>query len=147
MISFWQALEKKMAKPNHFCWADIWKFWNLMSQCGQMRKKWAFPGCAKIVLQADPYCKDWEARYPPNTSVSKKSNVFCMPASLTNWEMIKGRGWISFYRMPHKVIRPFKRETLNNLKNYEVIHSPALTRGVKIWWNALLWKIVFLLSV
>ena len=55
-----------------------------------------------------------------------------MLASLTNWEMIKGGGWISFHRMPHKVIRPFKRETLNNLKNYEVIHSPALW-GVKIW--------------
>ena len=52
MISLWQALKnKKVAKPNHFCWADIWTFWYFDVSVWSDEKKWAFQGCAKIVLR------------------------------------------------------------------------------------------------
>ena len=42
---------KKWHNPTIFVELIYGHFDILMSQCGQMRKKWAFPGCAKIVLR------------------------------------------------------------------------------------------------
>ena len=41
---------QKMAKPNHFCWADIWTFWYFDVSMGSDEKSWVFQGFAKIVL-------------------------------------------------------------------------------------------------
>ena len=68
MISLWQALKnKKMAKPNHFCWADIWTFWYFDVSVWSDEKKMGFSRLCQNSVTA-PYCKDWEARYPPNAS-------------------------------------------------------------------------------
>ena len=56
-----------MAKPNHFCWADIWTFWYFDVSVWSDEKKMGLSGLCQNSVTA-PYCKDWEARYPPNTS-------------------------------------------------------------------------------
>ena len=68
MISLWQALKnRKMAKPNHFCWADIWTFWYFDVSAWSDEKNMVLSGLCQNSVTA-PYCKDWEARYPQNTS-------------------------------------------------------------------------------
>ena len=42
---------KKRQNPTIFVELTYGHFDISVSQCGQMRKKWAFPGCAKIVLR------------------------------------------------------------------------------------------------
>ena len=65
MISLWQALKNwKMAKPNHFCWADIWTFWYFDVSVWSDEKKVGLSGQYQNSVKA-PYCQDWEARYPP----------------------------------------------------------------------------------
>ena len=64
MISLWQALKnRKMAKPNHFCWADIWTFWYFDVSVWSDEKKMGLSGLCQNSVTA-PYCKDWEPRYP-----------------------------------------------------------------------------------
>ena len=52
--------QKKMAKPNHFCWADIWTFWYFDVSVWSDEKKMGFSRLCQNSVTA-PYCKDWEA--------------------------------------------------------------------------------------